>query len=246
MTPAAEGLVEVATRAAALRATNLRASYDNQTALHGVDLDVPAGSCVAILGSNGAGKTTLMNAISGIHRPIEGTIEFDGEPIGRMRGHEINAMGICYVPEGRGVFPDMTVAENLRLSVGRTPEKRRRVHEQLPRLEELMGRHAGNLSGGEQQMLSMAPAVAGGYRLLMVDELSMGLAPIIVDRLFDVLAEIRSTGMTILLVEQFAERALALADFAYVMRKGHVVFSGPAEALRGNESELHHLYMGGS
>jgi branched-chain amino acid transport system ATP-binding protein len=231
--------------AAHLQIRDLRASYDNQVALHGVSIDVTAGSCTAILGSNGAGKSTLMNAVAGIHRPVVGEVELDGQRIERLRGHRISRSGVCYIPEGRGVFPDLTVGENLRLTVGRDAAVRDRLFSQLPALAPLTGRQAGSLSGGEQQMLAMAPAIVGGYRLLMVDELSLGLAPMIVDTLFELLASIRRTGVTILLVEQFAERALELADYAYVLRKGNVVFDGPSEVLRGDEAALHRLYMGG-
>ena len=234
------------TGAAHLQTFNLEVAYDRQVALHGVSIDVAAGSCTAILGSNGAGKTTLMNAISGIHRPSRGRVELDGKRIDRLRGHDIAAAGVCYIPEGRGVFPDLTVAENLLLTIGRNAEVREQLFAQLPKLASLTGRQAGSLSGGEQQMLAIAPAVVGGYRLLMVDELSLGLAPMVVDDLFEHLARIRRSGVTIVMVEQFAERALALADFAYVLRKGHVVFSGPADDLRGDEEALHRLYMGGS
>lgn len=224
--------------------TDLRASYDNQVVLHGIDIDVPAGSCTSILGANGAGKTTLMNSIAGLHRSIDGRIELDGVDLRPMLAHQIAKIGVCYIPEGRGVFPDLTVAENLRLSIGRDAGAHERVMGQFPLLRALTRRAAGSLSGGEQQMLAMAPAVAGGYRLLLLDELSLGLAPIIVAELFDLLDEIRDTGVSMLLIEQFAERALEVSERAYVIRKGRVVYDGPSEALRGDDERLHELYMG--
>ena len=227
-----------------LQVTDLRASYDDQLALDGVDVLVHPGSCVAVLGANGAGKTTLMNAIAGLHRPVLGQVKFEGRRIDQLGASRIARSGICYVPEGRGIFPDLTVAENLWLSVGRDPKNREVVFNRFPVLKERLHQHAGRMSGGEQQMLAMAPTLVGDFRLLLVDELSLGLAPIVVGGLFELLAEIRSRGTSILLVEQFAERALRLADYAYVIRKGRIVYEGAASALRGRDELLHSLYMG--
>lgn len=242
MSMAAAPIAQVAP--AHLRVSDLRAWYDNQVVLHGIDVDVPAGSCTTILGANGAGKTTLMNSIAGLHREARGEVELDGVSLRALRGYEIAKAGVCYIPEGRGVFPDLTVAENLRLSIGHDERARERVFSHFPVLATFARRPAGSLSGGEQQMLAVAPAVAGGYRLLLIDELSLGLAPIIVSRLFDLLREIRDTGVSILLIEQFAEQALAVSERAYVIRKGRVVYDGPSSALRGDEERLHELYMG--
>jgi branched-chain amino acid transport system ATP-binding protein len=227
-----------------LVARRVRVRYGDQVVLHGVDMDVPAGSCVAVLGSNGAGKSSLLGAISGLNRPVEGEIHFAGVRIDRRPAHRIGALGICHVPEGRGVFPNLTVAENLRLALGGDDQVARAV-ERFPRLGERINQRAGTLSGGEQQMLAVAPAVVGDYRLLLVDELSLGLAPVIVDELFEVLAALRTEGTSMVIVEQFAERALELADHAYVLRKGTVAFRGAAAELRGDPDLLHRLYLGG-
>jgi branched-chain amino acid transport system ATP-binding protein len=225
-----------------LEIEKLYAAYDQQVALHGVSISVPAGACVAVLGANGAGKTTLLNSIAGLHRPVRGSIRLSDDSIDGWTAHHIARSGVCYVPEGRGVFPDLTVMENLRLSVHSSCIDQ--VFTCFPALQRLGRRSAGSLSGGEQQMLAMAPAVVGSYRLLLVDELSLGLAPVIVDRLFELLDQIRGRGSSIVLVEQFAERALALADHAYVIRKGVVVYEGPAAHLRGRSDLLHALYLG--
>jgi branched-chain amino acid transport system ATP-binding protein len=227
-----------------LAVDDLQASYDEQAVLHGVSIRVPAGSCVAVLGANGAGKTTLMNAIAGLHRPVTGLVTLGDDRLERWDAHRIARAGVCYVPEGRGIFPDLTVAENLRLSVGRSSRVHDEVYDCFPALRSMATRHAGTMSGGEQQMLAMAPAVVNSYRLLIVDELSLGLAPVIVDQLFTMLEQIRLRGASVLLVEQFAERALAVADFAYVIRKGVVVFDGAAAELRGRSDFLHRLYLG--
>ena len=229
-----------------LTVENVRAAYDDQVALHGVSITVGRGECVAVLGSNGAGKTTLMNSIAGVHRPIQGKVVFDGQDISKLPGNRIVKLGLGYVPEGRGVFPELTVMDNLRLSVGRKPETTERVFAQFPPLKRCANQTAGTLSGGEQQMLSMAPAVVNDYRVLLIDELSLGLAPIIVAQLFEVLETIRLRGVAIVLVEQFAQRALAMADRTYVLRKGSVVFEGVARELAGDDDRLHHLYMGGA
>lgn len=229
-----------------LSVENVRASYDDQVALHGVSITVAPGECVAILGSNGAGKTTLMNSIAGTHRPIDGRITLDGHDISKLRASRVARSGVGYVPEGRGVFPELTVMDNLRLSVGRDTATTERIFAEFPPLKRCANQAAGTLSGGEQQMLSMAPAVVNDYRLLLIDELSLGLAPLIVAQLFEVLESIRARGIAIVLVEQFAQRALGLADRAYVMRKGSIVFEGVADDLAGDENRLHELYMGGA
>lgn len=232
--------------ATVLAVENVRASYDDQVALHGVSITVAPGECVAILGSNGAGKTTLMNSIAGTHRPIEGQITLDGRDITKLRANRVARLGLGYVPEGRGVFPELTVMDNLRLSVGRDTATIERIFSEFPPLKRCANQAAGTLSGGEQQMLSMAPAVVNDYPVLLIDELSLGLAPLIVAQLFAVLETIRARGVAIVLVEQFAQRALALADRAYVMRKGSIVFEGIANDLAGDEDRLHKLYMGGA
>jgi branched-chain amino acid transport system ATP-binding protein len=227
-----------------LAVSGLRASYGDHAVLHGVDLVVPPGGCVAVLGTNGAGKTTLMNAVAGLHRPVTGEVRFGDIRVEKWPAHRIARAGLSYVPEGRGVFPDLTVSENLSISVGPSGEAHRRVFSYFPELWRWAHRQAGTLSGGEQQMLAMAPSVTEEYRLLLIDELSLGLGPLVVDRLFRFLADLRERGVAVMIVEQFAERALALAEHAYVIRKGHVVFDGPAAELRHRPETLHSLYMG--
>lgn len=229
-----------------LTVSGVRVRYGRQVALHGVDIEVPAGSCAAVLGANGAGKTSLLGAISGLNRPIEGEIWFGPVRIDNRAAHSIGGLGICHVPEGRGVFPNLTVAENLRLTLEGDEERTAGAMERFPRLKDRLRQRAGTLSGGEQQMLAVAPAVVGGFRLLLVDELSLGLAPVIVDELFEVLAELRAGGTSMVIVEQFADRALELADHAYVLRKGTVAFRGPSAELRGDPDLLHRMYLGGA
>jgi branched-chain amino acid transport system ATP-binding protein len=227
-----------------LTLTDLYVSYGDQAAVRGVNISVPSGSCVAILGANGAGKSTILNSIAGLNRAVSGEITLASERIDRWSAHKISRNGICYIPEGRGVFPDLTVLENLHLSIGADQSKVDRAFEYFPDLAKRSRQQAGNMSGGQQQMLAVAPALINDYRLLMVDELSLGLAPMIVNRLYDLLARTRDRGASMLLVEQFAERALALADRAYVLRKGEVVFDGPASLLLDDQDHLHSLYLG--
>ncbi|MGF7234606.1 MAG: ABC transporter ATP-binding protein [Frankia sp.] len=229
---------------AGLVVSDVSARYDRHAVLHQVSLTVRSGEFACLLGANGAGKTTLLNCISGLHRTWDGDIHLGHTALGGLRGYEVAKRGVCYVPEGRGVFPDLTVMHNLRISIGKRKEALDVFFEHFPRLAEFPQRLAGSLSGGEQQMLAMAPAVVGDYHLLLLDELSLGLAPRVVDLLFGVLEVIRRRGVAILMVEQFAERALALSDTAYVMRKGSIVYGGPADRLQGQDARLRALYMG--
>jgi branched-chain amino acid transport system ATP-binding protein len=224
--------------------SGVSARYDRHAVVHGVDLEVRPGQFVSLLGANGAGKTTLLNSIAGLHPTWTGEIRLGDRDLRGLRGHQIAQSGVCYVPEGRGVLPDLTVMDNLRISIGKKKQVVDSFFEQFPQLVKCSRRPARTLSGGEQQMLAMAPAVIGSYQLLLVDELSLGLAPLVVEALFGVLEVIRKRGISILMVEQFAERALALSDTAYVMRKGYIVFHGPASSLRGQEEKLRELYMG--
>lgn len=223
---------------------SLSVSYDGQVAVHDVSLQVGAGECVAVLGANGAGKSSVLGAISGLVRPVSGSIRMDGKRIDHLPGNGLSALGILHIPEGRGVFPSLTVADNLRVMLGPDADIRDRVLERLPRLGERLHQPAGTMSGGEQQMLALAPALAGGYRFLLVDELSLGLAPLVVEMLFEQLEMIRATGVGMVIVEQFAQRALNLATQAYVLRKGRVVFEGPADELRSGPEVLRALYFG--
>lgn len=227
-----------------LTISGLSARYDRHTVVHDVDLEVRPSQFVALLGANGAGKTTLLNSIAGLHTTWVGDIRLQGRELRGLRGHQIADSGICYVPEGRGVFPDLSLMDNLRISIGKNKEGLDAFFERFPQLLPYARRPAGTLSGGEQQMLAMAPALVGEYQLLLVDELSLGLAPLVVEALFGILESIRERGVSVLMVEQFAERALALADIAYVMRKGYIVFKGDASRLRGQDARLKDLYLG--
>lgn len=225
-----------------LKLQGLEAGYGDLRVLHDVSLEVPAGSVVAVLGPNGAGKSTLMHTLAGVHPASVGSIELDGERVTDASSSQRCERGIALVPEGRsGLFRTLTVAENLQLAVRSTdrsePSDRQdpfRVARQLfPRLVERRDQQAGLLSGGEQQMLAMCAVLLRRPRLLLLDEPSLGLAPVIVDELYRVLHTLRDGGMTVVLVEEKADRALALADYAYVILGGRVVFAGTPEALRG-------------
>ena len=232
---------------ALLRVRDLSVAYGDHVALRGLNLDVPVNGCVAVLGANGAGKSTLLSAISGQRRPITGQILFGKQRIESSPAHRIAKLGICHILEGRAVFPQLTVAENLRVALGPDRAAWEKVIEQFPVLGARLRQAAGTLSGGEQQMLAMAPAIEAEYRLLLVDELSLGLAPMVVGQLFDVLRNLMATrAISVVIVEQFPERALAIADRAYVLRKGTIAFAGGAQELLGNPDQLKSYYLGGS
>jgi branched-chain amino acid transport system ATP-binding protein len=225
-----------------LECEDVRTGYGKIEVLHGLTLSVPAGSVVAILGSNGVGKTTTMNVISGILPVAAGRVRFAGEVINHVPADERARRGITLIPEGRGVFPGLTVIDNLllaRTAAGRhateDPDSALdRVLALFPRLGERRGQRAGTLSGGEQQMLALSRALLAAPRLLLMDEISMGLAPIIVAQLFEVIAALRAEGLTIVLVEQYLEYALEFADLCYVLRRGVVEFVGEPEELRNS------------
>lgn len=234
-----------------LRISDLRVSYGSIEALHGVSLEVERGTICALIGANGAGKTTLLRAVSGLLRPTAGSIEFEGEDITRCPPHRIVARGICHVPEGRRIFPDLTVAENLDMGAylvrdrSKTREARRMVYDLFPRLEERARQVAGTLSGGEQQMLAIGRALMGSPRVLLLDEPSLGLAPNLVHTIFGTIRRINvDTGVTILLVEQNAYMALLTADHGCVLETGNLVLSDSAENLRTDE-DVKRAYLGG-
>jgi len=218
---------------ALLEVEALSVSYGRFVALEEVDLYVPDGSVVAILGPNGAGKSTLLRAIAGLVVARAGTVTLAGEPISHLGPTQRARRGVCLIPEGRGVFPSLTVADNLRLAVGAFEDGGRRVAEYFPVLGERRQQLAGTLSGGEQQMLALARAVGGKPRLLMTDELSLGLAPRLVAALMETLARLRSEERrTIVLVEQYATHALRLADLVFILSRGSLVWAGePGELL---------------
>ncbi len=215
-----------------LEVRDLTCGYGDVQVLFGPSLQVEKGEIVALLGSNGAGKTTLLRALTGLLRPTGGTIEFEGRPLAGLPAHDVVDRGIACVPEGRQVFPLMTVEENLLLGsyLPRARSGRARsmdkVYSVFPRLAERRRQAGGTLSGGEQQMLAIGRALMSEPRLLAVDEMSLGLAPLLAQELFQVLGEIRSLGVTVLLVEQNAQQTLRIADRAYVLESGRVALQG--------------------
>jgi branched-chain amino acid transport system ATP-binding protein len=222
-----------------LELRDISASYGKIAALHGVSLSAPARTVTSILGANGAGKTTTMRVITGL-LPATGSVLFEGESLAGLRPEERVRRGISMAPEGRELFKSMSVGENLRLGayVRRGDEQvqrdMERVLDMFPRLRERYGQAAGTLSGGEQQMLTIARALMSQPKLLILDEPSLGLAPKLVDEIFDTLERIRCSGMTMLLVEQNAQAALALSDYAYVMEAGAIRLAGSAAELEAN------------
>jgi branched-chain amino acid transport system ATP-binding protein len=217
-----------------LSVEGLTVYYGHSRALFDVSLSVQRGSVLAVLGTNGAGKSTLASAMSGLVAPVSGRVVLDGADVTAWPAHRRARAGVAHVLEGRGVFPGLSVAENLRLGMSRTVPKRdqgaalERALDLFPVLGERRRQQASTLSGGERQMLSLARLLASPPRLLIADELSLGLAPKLVDRIFEVLARAREAGVTIVLIEQFIERALQLADRAVILRRGEVVWSGPS------------------
>ncbi|MGZ4119464.1 MAG: ABC transporter ATP-binding protein [Actinomycetota bacterium] len=231
-----------------LRLRNVEARYGRFVALKNVSLVVPEGSVVALLGPNGVGKTTLLRTVSGMMSPAAGEITFDGVRIDDKLDHEIARLGLEHIPEGRGIFPTLSVRENLLMAAYATDGLNgalSRVHELFPVLERRSDQIAGTLSGGEQQMLSLARAIITRPKLLMVDELSLGLAPRLVAQLFETLAKIRRDGTTILLVEQYVRYALRLADIVVIMHKGRIGFIGEPGEL-AHEGKLVAAYLGGT
>jgi len=230
-----------------LEIRGLIAGSGGPAVLDGLDLDVAEGEFVAVLGSNGAGKSTLLKTVSGLLRPTGGTIRLGDERIDGRSPAEIVDAGIVHCPEGRRVFPEMTVLENLRLgaTLRRDGESERldRVYELFPRLHERRAQAAASLSGGEQQMLALGRSLMGAPKLLMLDEPSLGLAPTVVDLVFEAVIEIRKQGLTLLLVEQNAELALELTDRAYVVERGLVVAEGSSAELAQSE-RIRHIYLG--
>ena len=224
--------------------------YGNIAAVKGLSLTVNEGEIVTLIGSNGAGKSTTLRTISGLHKPKKGSINFLGKPITGVAGHDIVARGICQSPEGRRIFPRMTVAENLDLGAFLRNDKagiaadKERVLTLFPRLQERIAQKAGTMSGGEQQMLAVGRALMGRPKLLLLDEPSMGLAPVLVDLIFDTIATIREQGTTILLVEQNALAALRIADRAYVLESGALKLQGKASDL-AKDPEVVNAYLGG-
>ena len=226
-----------------LELRGIQAGYGEHVVLRDVSLTVEPGSVVAVLGPNGAGKTTLLRVASGLLRPSAGAVLLDGEDVTRTRAHTRARRGLCHIPEGRGIYPTLTVRENLVLH-SRPGEEAAAVDRAIaafPVLGEKLRQPAGQLSGGQQQMLSLVRAYLTSPRLVLVDEASMGLAPVVVDKIFEFLAEIAASGTALLLVEQYVSRALALASQVYLLNKGGVVFSGPP---RDIADDLFAAYLG--
>jgi branched-chain amino acid transport system ATP-binding protein len=230
-----------------LAVDDIEVRYGHIRALKGVSFEVREGEIVALLGANGAGKTTTQKTVSGMLRPALGSISYEGERIDGIPAHHLINMGICHVPEGRHVFPRMTVAENLEMGAFRfktvDQAELERVLVMFPRLRERYKQQAGTLSGGEQQMLAIGRALMGKPRLLLLDEPSMGLAPLIVAQIFDIIREINTAGVTVLLVEQNAAQALALANRGYVMETGEIVLEGTGQALLADD-RIRAAYLG--
>ena len=227
----------------------LEAYYGRVCALHSVSLEVAEGSVAALLGANGAGKTTTLRVISGLLRPTRGSVEFDGKRIDGFGPDRLVRAGIVQVPEGRQIFADLTVRENLllggyaRRDGGSARQESQRVFDYFPRLGERLRQRAGTLSGGEQQMLAIGRALMARPRLLLLDEPSLGLAPLLVKEIFRVIGDIRAAGTTVLLVEQNAHMALSVADHAYVLETGRVILADRSAALRQRE-EVQRAYLG--
>lgn len=234
-----------------LRVENLRVKYGNIEVLHGVSLEVNQGEIVTILGANGAGKSTTLLSISGLVRVAAGTLFFENAELQKLRAHDIVKLGIAQVPEGRRIFDTLTVQENLNMGAFvrkdalQVNESREWVYQLFPILEERYKQLAGTLSGGEQQMLAIGRGLMNQPRILLLDEPSLGLAPLLVKAIFQTLKQINESGVTILLVEQNARAALKLAHRGYVMEVGRIVLEDRAEALLANP-EVQNAYLGGS
>ncbi|MGH9112816.1 MAG: ABC transporter ATP-binding protein [Acidimicrobiales bacterium] len=221
-----------------LQVDGLDVAYGDAKAIFGLSFSVPRGSVTALLGANCAGKSTLARAVSGVLRPTAGTVTFDGRNTTRWSAHRLARAGLAHVPEGRGIFPRLSVHDNLRMGVrhaaprGEHREAIERAYELFPRLGERRRQLAGTLSGGEQQMLALGRVLAVPPSLLVADEMSLGLAPLLVDMIFESLEKAKAQGVTVLLIEQYVDRALALADQALVLRRGELVWSGSAAEAR--------------
>lgn len=234
---------------ALLEVKDLEVSYGVIRALRGINFEVNEGEIVSLIGANGAGKTTTMQSIMGLIPIKSGTVTFDGRIINRIPGHKLVSMGMSQVPEGRRVFQELSVYDNLVMGAYTQKDKKQikkdieGIYERFPRLEERKNQIAGTLSGGEQQMLAMGRAMMSHPRLLMLDEPSMGLSPLLVDHVFEIIKDCHKDGMTILLVEQNAKKALAVSDRAYVLETGKITLSGKGQDLLNNES-IKKAYLG--
>lgn len=228
---------------------DLHVSYGSIKAVHGVSFHVDEGEIVTLIGANGAGKSTILNTIAGLQSPDSGEIMYRDQDLAPLQAHDVVKLGLALVPEGRRIFGNLTVYENLRLAgfqinPDELARRVRRVYEYFPRLEERRNQLGDTLSGGEQQMLAVGRALVTGGNLMLLDEPSMGLAPILVQQIFDILREINAQGITILLVEQNAHMALKLANRGYVLETGNLVLAGPSKEL-ADSPEIQRAYLGG-
>ena len=232
-----------------LKVENLHVYYGSIHAIKGVSFEVGEGEIVTLIGANGAGKSTTLNTVGGLLKPREGMVEFEGKSILGVAPHKVVSEGMALCPEGRRVFAQLSVKENLEMGAytrpaAEIPETLEMVYEHFPRLKERQGQMAGTLSGGEQQMLAMGRALMSKPRLMMLDEPSMGLAPILVDQIFEIIEALNKAGTTILLVEQNAQMALSIADRAYVLETGRIVNTGTGKELL-NDDSVKKAYLGG-
>ena len=234
---------------AMLEVKDLEVYYGMIQAIKGISFEVNQGEVVALIGANGAGKTTTLHTITGLLPSKKGTVTFEGQDITKTPAHKIVSMGVAHVPEGRRVFADLSVYQNLKMGAYTRKDKEEieqtlaMVYERLPRLKERKDQRAGTLSGGEQQMLAMGRALMSKPKLIVMDEPSMGLSPIFVNEIFDIIKEVRKTGTTVLLVEQNAKKALEIADRAYVLETGKILLSGDAKELM-NDDAVKKAYLG--
>ena len=234
---------------ALLEIKDLEVNYGVIKAIKGVSFDVNEGEIIALIGANGAGKTTMLHTITGLIQAKKGSIVFDGKELTKTPPHKIVSMGMAHVPEGRRIFQQLSVLENLKLGAYTRKDKSeiastlKMVYERFPRLEERKNQVAGTLSGGEQQMLAMGRALMSKPRIILMDEPSMGLSPLLVSEIFDIIKVINESGTTVLLVEQNAKKALSIADRAYVLETGNITLSGDAKDLINDES-VKKAYLG--
>ena len=232
-----------------ISANNISLRVGKKALIEEVNIKFTEGNCYGMIGANGAGKTTTLQTITGMLQPKAGEIIFEGKDISKIPGHKIVSMGMAHVPEGRRVFAELSVYENLKLGAYTRKDKKEieetlaRVYKSFPRLEERKNQLAGTLSGGEQQMLAMGRALMSKPKIILMDEPSMGLSPILVEEIFHIIREISASGTTVLLVEQNAKKALAIADRAYVLETGNIVLSGDAKEMMNNDS-IKKAYLG--
>lgn len=232
-----------------LEVRDLQVYYGMIHAIKGISFDVNQGEVIALIGANGAGKTTTLHTITGLLAPKSGSVLFEGKDITKVPAHKIVSMGMAHVPEGRRVFAELSVYENLKMGAYTRKDKKEieeslaNVYKRFPRLEERKNQMAGTLSGGEQQMLAMGRALMSKPKIILMDEPSMGLSPIFVNEIFDIIKSVSASGTTVLLVEQNAKKALSIADRAYVLETGKIVLSGKASDLLNNDS-IKKAYLG--